>query len=49
MGRKGGRPPVDGTKIQAAKRMHQDKALSIDEICKVSKVSKPTLYRYLSS
>lgn len=47
-GRKGGRPPVDATKIQAAKRMHQDKALSIDEICKVLKVSKPTLYRYLS-
>lgn len=48
-GRKGGRPPVDGTKIQAAKRMHQDKALSIDEICKVLKVSKPTLYRYLAT
>ena len=48
-GRKGGRPPVDSTKIQAARRMHQDKTLSIDEICKVLKVSKPTLYRYLSS
>lgn len=48
-GRKGGRPPVDSTKIQAAKRMHQDKTLSIDEICKVLNVSKPTLYRYLAT
>jgi predicted DNA-binding transcriptional regulator AlpA len=29
--------------------MHQDKTLPIDEICKVLKISKPTLYRYLSS
>lgn len=47
-GRKGGRPKVDESKIQAAKRMHQDKTLSIDKICKVLNVSKPTLYRYLS-
>ncbi|STX84923.1 site-specific DNA recombinase; e14 prophage [Legionella donaldsonii] len=48
-GRKGGRPKVDVAKIHAAKRMHQDKTLSIEEICKILKVSKPTLYRYLSS
>lgn len=48
-GRKGGRPKVDASKIQAAKRMHQDKAIPIDEICKVLNISKPTLYRYLSS
>lgn len=48
-GRKGGRPKVDSSKIQTAKHMHQDNTLSIDEICKVLKVSKPTLYRYLSS
>lgn len=47
-GRKGGRPKVDVSKIQAAKRMHQDKTIPIDDICKVLKVSKPTLYRYLS-
>ncbi len=48
-GRKGGRPRVDASKIQAAKKMHQDKTLSIDKICNVLKISKPTLYRYLSS
>ncbi|STX55650.1 transposase (resolvase, DNA invertase) [Legionella beliardensis] len=48
-GRKGGRPKVDASKIQAAKRMHQDKALSIADICKVLNISKPTLYRYLAS
>lgn len=48
-GRKGGRPKVDVSKIQVAKRMHQDKSLPIEEICKVLHISKPTLYRYLSS
>ena len=48
-GRQGGRPKVDSSKILAAKRMHQDKSLPIDDICKVLKVSKPTLYRYLKS
>ena len=48
-GRKGGRPKVDVSKIQVAKRMRQDKTLPIDEICKTLKISKPTLYRYLSS
>lgn len=48
-GRKGGRPKVDISKIQAAKKMHQDKTLSIAEICKVLKISTPTLYRYLNS
>lgn len=49
-GRLGGRPRVTATdsKVQAAKRMHQDKSLSIDEICKVLKISKPSLYRYLA-
>lgn len=47
-GRKGGRPKVDANKILTAKRMHQDKSLSIEDICKVLKVSKPTLYRYLN-
>lgn len=48
-GRKGGRPKVHPSKIQAVKQMHQDKSLSIEEICKVLKISKPTLYRYLAS
>lgn len=48
-GRKGGRPKVDLSKIQAAQRMHQDKTLSIADICKVMKISAPTLYRYLNT
>ncbi|HDS3856726.1 TPA: recombinase family protein [Legionella pneumophila] len=48
-GRKGGRPKVDASKIQTAKMMHQDKTLTIEDICKVLKISKPTFYRYLAS
>lgn len=48
-GRKGGRPKVDSSKILTAQRMHQDKSLSIEEICRVLKISKPTLYRYLAT
>jgi DNA invertase Pin-like site-specific DNA recombinase len=48
-GRKGGRPKVDNAKIQTAKRMHADKNLSIGKICEILKISKPTLYRYLST
>ncbi|WP_242604788.1 helix-turn-helix domain-containing protein [Legionella busanensis] len=29
--------------------MHPDKALAIEDICKVLNISKPTLYRYLTS
>ncbi|WP_449280262.1 helix-turn-helix domain-containing protein [Legionella dresdenensis] len=47
-GRKGG-PKVESSKIEAAKKMHHDKSMSIDDICKVLKVSRPTLYRYLAS
>ena len=48
-GRKGGRPKVDISKIQTAKTLHQDKNMPIEDICKVLHISKPTLYRYLSS
>ena len=49
-GRTGGRPKInaDDSKVQAVKRMHRDKTLAIDEICNVLKISRPTLYRYLS-
>ena len=48
-GRKGGRPKVspDHPKVIAAKRMHQDKHISIDEICNALEISRPSLYRYL--
>ena len=49
-GKKGGRPRVnaDHPKVIAAKRMHQDKHISIDEICNALKISRPSLYRYLN-
>jgi len=49
-GKKGGRPQVGIThpKVVAAKRMHQDKHISIDEICDALKISRPSLYRYLA-
>jgi DNA invertase Pin-like site-specific DNA recombinase len=48
-GRRGGRPKIstDHPKVIAAKRMHQDKHISIDEICNALKISRPSLYRYL--
>lgn len=49
-GRVGGRKPVTKTdsKVITAKRMHHDKALAINDICDVLKISRSTLYRYLS-
>ncbi|MDF1826716.1 MAG: recombinase family protein [Legionellaceae bacterium] len=49
-GRTGGRPKLssDDPKVLAVKRMHQDKTLGIDEICKMLKISRPSLYRYLN-
>lgn len=48
-GRKGGRPKVHVSKIQAAKRMHQDKSMTLDDICSALNISRPTLYRYLAT
>lgn len=31
-----------------AKKMHKDPEMSIDDICKTLKTSKPSFYRYLS-
>lgn len=48
-GRLGGRKPIDpqNPKVRMAQKMHQDKSLSISEICDSLKISRPTLYRYL--
>ncbi|STX81434.1 site-specific DNA recombinase; e14 prophage [Legionella busanensis] len=43
-GRKGGRHKVKTYKIQDAKRMYQNKALAIADVCKVLNTSKPILY-----
>ncbi len=49
-GRKGGRKPIslNSHKVKMAKKLHADKSISIDEICLTLKVSRSTLYRYLS-
>ena len=49
-GRLGGRPAITAAdpRVAAAKRLHQDRSLSIDEICATLGISRPTFYRYLA-
>jgi DNA invertase Pin-like site-specific DNA recombinase len=49
-GRLGGRKPisVNDPRVQTAKKMHGDKSLSIGDICRTLRISRPTLYRYVA-
>jgi DNA invertase Pin-like site-specific DNA recombinase len=48
-GRKGGRPKkLDEKKSQQARTLSKDNSISISEICKTLKISRSTLYRYVS-
>jgi DNA invertase Pin-like site-specific DNA recombinase len=49
-GRKGGRKPIPASdpRVQMAKKMHSDRTLPVMDICKTLRISRPTLYRYLS-
>ena len=49
-GRLGGRKPIraDDPRVMTAKRLHKDRSLSIDQICKTPRISRPILYRYLA-
>ena len=49
-GRLGGRRPIraDDPRVVTAKRLHQDRQLSINEMCKTLGISRPTFYRYLA-
>lgn len=49
-GKKGGRRPISpkNPKVRMAKALHQDKSMSIPEICSTLQISKATFYRYLS-
>ena len=49
-GRKGGRKTIlaSNPKVLMAKKMHEDKSLSIDEICSTLNISRATFYRYIS-
>ena len=50
-GRVGGRPPLrsDDPKIITARKMYENKSLSIDDICKTLKVSRATFFRYVKN
>ena len=49
-GRTGGRKLISplNPKVRMAKKMHKDQSMSIAEICSTLKISKATLYRYIS-
>ena len=49
-GRKGGRRPIEPNdpRVKTAKRMHQNRDISIKQICETLKISRPTFYRYLA-
>ena len=48
-GRNGGRPRVTSgeAKVVLAKKLHADKSLDIDDICKTLRISRSTFYRYV--
>jgi len=48
-GRNGGRPKVTAaeTKVVLAKKLHAEKSLEIDDICKTLRLSRSTFYRYV--
>lgn len=48
-GRSGGRPrvTVSEAKVVLAKKLHADKSLEIDDICKTLRISRSTFYRYV--
>ena len=49
-GRNGGRPsiPADHPSVVAAKKMHADKTMPVEDICRTLRISRPTLYRYVA-
>lgn len=48
-GRQGGRPKsLDPVRRQLAVRLYRERRHSIQEICRILGISKPTLYRYLA-
>ena len=47
-GRKGGRPPsLDAEKRKLAAKLYNDKNYSVNQVCQVMGISKPTLYKYV--
>ena len=49
-GRKGGRPKsLDADKRKLAVRLYDERQHSIDRICRMMVISKPTLYKYIEA
>ena len=46
-GRKGGRPRMDEATVKQALTLYQSPDYSVREICKLCKITAPTLYRYV--
>ena len=47
-GRKGGRPPsLDTENRKLAVKLYNDKNYSVNQVCQVMGISKPTLYKYV--
>lgn len=48
-GRNGGRPKMasEEARVVLAKKLHADKSLGIDDICKTLRISRSTFYRYV--
>jgi DNA invertase Pin-like site-specific DNA recombinase len=49
-GRRGGRPPLaaNDPRLVLAKKLHGDRTLSIDDVCRTLRISRSTYYRYVS-
>lgn len=47
-GRKGGRKPIPASdpRVQMAKKMHSDRSMPVNDICKTLRISRASLYRY---
>lgn len=49
-GRKGGRPKsLDSDKRALAVRLYDEKGHTVDQVCKMMGISKPTLYKYIEA
>jgi DNA invertase Pin-like site-specific DNA recombinase len=49
-GRRGGRPRLDSgqARVRTTKKLHGDKSITIDDICKTLNISRSTYYRYVA-
>ena len=48
-GRKGGRPPIEEDKKALIRKLYNSREYSIDEICKITNVSKTSIYNVINN